>query len=305
MLKTLTSILLLTIYANAPIAQASPVIDGMFDLSEGYTNSYAVSYNGISNDLSGRVLTHQNGQILSVAVIQSLGLVDNAYSPKIGGKGNGIGTSGWGHKTHTLKDLANSDRARFQILGSDHATPVIDFTVDYFASVKDKKSITGYGDFGVNGKDGTITTGAVISTATSMGYNYSRFGSNETYFPLGGDEKTMDQTASSPIAKFVADENNGSVAYRYENSVEPDWVFESIYEFQVDLNNTPFTIDNLVIKDIHNSPFKVDINGGLSSCGYQETPLNTVPEPATFSLAILGFGLMRWTRKRMTLRQTR
>jgi len=163
-------------------AFAAITIDGKFDPLEGYANQYSVTYQqkvdnttwiDVSGDLTGTLYTFQSGTSLSVALVQSNGLVDNSYTVK------GNTPIGWG-KEHTLRNLVDSDKAKISIAGTV-------YEIDYLEKTKiDKDNISGY----------EYKASNVNSYGTSLGYNYFYGNGVDPYFKTGFK---ADEQSTSPV----------------------------------------------------------------------------------------------------------
>jgi len=262
-------ILAAVITAVVPEVFAVPVVDGRFDLSEGYTYGHYLDLNveraGPISD-RGQLWYYQEPATndLYVALIQPLTLVDNTYGSNTIGWGKGIAPSG---KNHNFKDLKGSDKAQFTV--TDGAENVVfDFTLDYISSSDDAPS--GYASLGVTGGDGKVHTGSAASLlawGTSLDYNFNTLG-------------------------HVLTKNSPATDSQYtENPDYAGWVFEITYELQIDgdlFDSAGF--GGLTVPIIHDSPNKMGKNKVWTEVNGE------VPEPAT--IALLGLSSVVFCRRR-------
>lgn len=251
--------------SSSALASITPVVDGRFETSDGYSLGLLVTLEVEGGKKSGNV-SADNGVLwlyqdpatsdLFVNFTLPLTLVDNSY---------GDNAIGWGDaapsgKNHNFKDFKGSDGARFTI--TDGAGNVVfDFTLDYISASGDVPS--GFSSLGIGG-NGDVYAGSAASLlawGTSLDYNFNAL----------GHVLTEDSPAT--------DENYT------ENPNLPGWVFEVTYEFQIDGS---LFADNgfggLTIPIVHSSPNKIAKNKVFGTVA----TTTTVPEPA--AVALLGLG---------------
>lgn len=277
MLKTVTILCAAFILSGLPnLANATPVVDGWFDTSEGYTDGFFVNLEveGKGGNIpadDGTLWLYQDtvsGDIF-VNFTQPLTLVDNTYGDNAIGWGKGVAPSG---KNHNFNDLVGSDKAQFSIT-DDIGNTVLDFTLDYISESGSAPS--GYASLGATGSDGDVDIGSaanILAWSTSLDYNFNTLG-----FVL---------TEDSP----AADDN-----YNVADPAYGDWVFEVTYEFQIDgrlFEENGF--GGLTIPVLHDSPNKIGKNKVYTQIdGAVPEP---TPEPTT--VCLLGLGGLLFLRKR-------
>jgi len=261
---------LLTVLAVASVATAAPIVDGLFDPAEGYSQGWYVDFAVERSDTivtGGQLWVHEDTGTGDVTVLftQPLTLVDNTYGDNAVGWGKSVAPSG---KNHNFKDLIGSDKARFVFTDGAGRT-VLDVTADYMSASSDP---SGYGSLGVTGRDGAVDFGDasdVLAVATSLDYNFNSLGHV--------------LTADSPATD----------ADYTPNPTYAGWVFEVTYEMRV--AGAPFGeagFGGVDIPIVHDSPNKIGRNKV-----YPE-PGPPVPEPATLGLlAIGGLAVLRRRRK--------
>ncbi len=252
-------------------AEATVVVDGRFDPTEGYDTLIPLSFTveGVSTVVTGGELRlHQDlgSGDLYLLFTQPLTLVDNTY---------GANSIGWGldapsGKNHSFKDLKGSDKAQFQFTDG-LGNLLLDVTMDYISETSRGSGV--YDCLGVTGGDGKVTFGpgsAVTQWASSLDYNFNVLG-----FVLTGDSPATDN------------------AYT-ENPSYPGWLFDVTYEMCVSgslFEATGFgDVRNTVV---HDSPNKIGKNRVWSKI--PTTP--PIPEPISSVLfagsVLLGLGARR------------
>lgn len=273
-IKTLPILFLCVVVALGSLpalATITPIIDGRFDPSEGYTKGLLVTLEVQGDKKSGNVPANNSmlwlfsdpvTSDLFVNFTQPLTLIDNTYGNNAIGWGEHVAPSG---KDHKFRSLKGSDKAQFTI--TDGAENVVfDFTMDYISDSDSAPS--GFASLGVTSKDGHVHSGSadsLLAWGTSLDYNFNTLG-----HVLTEDSPATDEDYT-------------------ENPYFPGWVFEVTYEFQIDGN---LFRDNgfggLTIPIVHNSPNKVAKNAVFPT---------VVPEPSTMGLLSLGALLSRRRKK--------
>jgi len=213
---------------------AVPTVDGKFDPGEGYiVGPIPLNVEGekkgdplIPAD-PGLLGTYQDpgtGNV-SVVFVQPVTLVDNTYGA------NAIGWTG-GHK---LKELKGSDTAQI-VFKDGSGSVVLDVTVDY---IDEDGGV--YSTGGVTDGDGDVDVGSagdVLAVGTSLDYNFNTLGHSSF-------------TTDSPLS--VPDYSDPPSA--------PGWIFEVIYELEVD--GALFAANGfggVGVTIVHDSPNKVGKN---------------------------------------------
>jgi hypothetical protein len=224
------------------------VVDGRFDAGEGYGFVSELNYKLDKGGTATGIMYSKvagNGDVF-LFFTQPLDVVDNSYGAKDGTPGTVAGSDnsiGWnsldkngditGPKTHTFKELRDSDKATVR-LTDGNGTQVLDFTLDYLADFAGD-DFSNFRSAGIgNTKDGTAPAGTlkaeggitlgnpdhILVAETTMGSNFA------TYGPDGGH---FGEDSHSPE---VAD-NSGYPAVVTEAGYE-GWIFEVGYEMQID-----------------------------------------------------------------------
>jgi len=258
-------------------ALALPVVDGRFLSGEGYTHHWQIEpskYEAGAEPMDLWLAQDGTGDIF-VAAILPTSYVDNSY----GTNSIGWGTDKHGNpKVHKFDELLGSDKAQFAFTMTG-GPPVLNFKLDYIAC--DASAPSGYSCGGVakdkdTKSDGDVIQGFaddILAAATSLNYNLN-------VLP-GGPAYTTDSPAT--------DDNYTP------NPAIPGWVYEAIYEFQVDgdvfgnqrvLNSNGLAPGfGIYLDELHASPHKSgqykDIMVPLET---SDAPGSPIPEPATFLL---------------------
>jgi hypothetical protein len=251
-------------------ARATPVADGRFDPSEGYTTQFDIHLDiekGVSG-LSGAELWQHvgaNGDV-SIALILPVTLVDNSY---------GIHSIGWGSdaptgKHHNFKDLKGSDKAQF-VFTDDTGAVVLDFDLDYLTAIG-----SGWGA-SVESGDGRVRTGSasdILGFGTSLDFNLNALGYSQ--FTENSPEPAVPGAYPPPGPPSA-----------------PGWIFEVIYEIQV--SHSVFgsaEFGGFDIPVLHASPNKLGKNKVFPKIG------DPIPEPSTAALLSLGLIALAASRRR-------
>lgn len=266
-------------------ALSTPIADGVYKPSEGYTLQYTVDFGVDAKNNKGTVFdgtTYAKGEEITVgggelylyndvstndlygALVLPLSLVDNTYGENSVGWGKNVAPSG---KNHNLKDLTGSDDAAFTITdqGGDAA---IDFLLDY-------------------GLTGGSTSKGKVTYGTSLAYNYTTFSGVSGLF--------SGRNPSSPETNYSGGKVNYSepeTAYTTKGDALNDWIYQVIYEFKVDGSafSEDFNFGGVSIGQVHISPNKIGDNKVFGKPPTPVPPGAQVPEPAT--ILLLGSGLL-------------
>ena len=256
-------------------ASAEPVIDGLFDQSEGYTTGWDMDLDVEGKGKKGTATLVPGGELwihedsstgnVSVLFSQPLTLIDNSYGANAIGWGKGVAPSG---KNHNFKDLLGSDKAQFTFTDG-HDNVVLDVVLDYLTETSKDSGV--YASLGVTGGDGQVLTGLganVLEWGTSMAHNMGTF-------------------ASSPSLDLSVDSPGADANYVVQDPNYAAWQFQVIYELKV--SGDAFAdngFSGVTVPIVHDSPNKIGGN-----------KVYPIPEPATLSLVVLG-GLGLAIRKR-------
>ena len=193
-------------------ALADPVIDGILGPADDYSHGFAVTAKverGPTIDDAELYLHKGANGDMSVLLRFPRSLNDNSYGDTRIGWGRGVAPSG---KNHNFKDLEGSDTSEFSVKLSGGGDNWLDFELDFIDE--------GNGGLvhGLEGEGGVSAGSAsdIIATATSMSYNFARFGGSHPEFFADG--------ADSPAA---------SSGYVVIDPAFADWEFSIIYEFKI------------------------------------------------------------------------
>lgn len=259
----------LTIALTTP-AFSLPVADGRFDPSEGYTAGYLLDFNVQGGGTVGGgqlwLTRDSTSSDVFVAFIQPRTLIDNTYGANAVGWGKNIAPSG---KNHNFKDLVGSDKAQFQFKDAI-GNVLLDVYLDYIS-----KSEGAYRSLGATGGDGHVnigSAGTIKGFGTSLDYNFNTLGHVFTM-----DSPATDSNYSDPLSA-------------------PGWIFDVIYEIQVD-GSIFETADfgEVTIPIVHDSPNKIGKNRVYPE---PDGPIHPVPEPGMVILLGCGLASLILVRKR-------
>jgi hypothetical protein len=281
MKKFMRSVVFGAMLVMAPIVMVTPALATYLNPSqdtytggeysfEGY-DKYSVDFSlsdGGPTETTGELYLAEENDILYGALVLPLDFVDNSYGE------NPVGWPGGGKKGgHKLDQLEGSDEAVIK-LGANEG---------------DLKMKYGSGTVGgKKGKDfGKVKGGSTGDTyTTSLAYNAQVTGLSGV-FATGSSPETGYVQGSTVDYSDLGDE------YNPKNDNYDNWVFDVIYEFQVNVSGvTNFDFGNVTVSKIHASPSKF---GTHSLYGKPPTPVPpgppgaAVPEPAT--VLLLGGGL--------------
>jgi len=278
--------LALTLSASA---FASPVVDGRFQSGEGYTHHWQIEPSKYETGAEPMDLwLSQDGTgDLFVAAVLPTSYVDNSF---------GTNSIGWtdkhgNPKVHKFDELLGSDKAQF-VFTMTSGAPGLNFKLDYIAI--DGSAPSGYSCGGVvkdkhTKSDGEVIQGSaddILAASTSLAYNLNVLSGGAAY------------TTDSP----AADDDYTP------NPAIPDWIYEVIYEFQVDgdvfgnqnlLDSTGLADGfSIYIDELHASPHKKGEYKDITVP--PDTPFTPapVPEPATFFFFGTGAVAVALTSKR-------
>ncbi|HEY4284367.1 MAG TPA: hypothetical protein VGM62_14985 [Chthoniobacterales bacterium] len=245
--------------------QASAVlVDGMFDVNEGYTNVQSLQFqldNGTMVKDSGTLAwtTDAQGNVY-VAFVQPLSINDNTYGANsIGWNSTKGGKAGAGGG-HTFSNLTGSDKAQINLTNGAGQSFV--YTLDYISQSSTASS--GYASLGVTGGDGSVggskggkggtggggTAADVLKWGTSLDYNLNK---------LGFKSFTTDSPATT-----AAHNPDGSIDYShpYANPANASgWVYNIEYEVEIAASAFgPSGFAGVTVPFAHDSPSKFGQN---------------------------------------------
>lgn len=270
--------LVASVFATLPIATTAVAVtvDGRVTAGDGYTIMKDLSFTveNVSGTQTGATLwLHQDGDLF-VAFALPKSLVDNSY---------GSTAIGWGGN-HKFQQLVGSDDARFVFKDTGGAT-LFDVTMDYLHGLGNKQEDPPYVG-GKPGKQFEVTTGHpddVLFAATSLAYNWDTLGGTNPGF-------------------FGKDSNSPAADPDYGNPTVPGWLYEVMYEFQIDSEVfLGSTIDlaseaSVTIPLVHASPNKIGKNK-VEDFVVENTEV--IPEPVTMAGMLMGVGsLLAYVRRR-------
>ncbi|RKY08269.1 MAG: hypothetical protein DRP66_04930 [Planctomycetota bacterium] len=269
------------------IVGAGPLVDGKFDLSEGYTDGFRLDLAVVSGRNStvtaddGRLWLYQDlDDNLYVNLTLPLTLVDNTYGRNSVGWGKGVAPSG---KNHNFKDLKDSDDAQFRFYNGD-GDLVLDFVLDYLTSSDSTSS--GYAAGVDVGQD-------------SKGHKGKRGRKGESEFGVGSVEDILEVGTSldynfNTLGHVLTEDSPATDEDYVENSEYAGWLFEVSYEFKIDgdvFGDKGF--GDIRIPLIHVSPNKIARNKVFN---YDREP---TPEPST--ICLLGIGALSFIRRKVKM----
>jgi len=267
------------------LAMADPEvgIDGRLGTGE-YTTAYDLTFRvegGGSHSSAvpgnGQLYYRVDGQTVSLAFVQPKTLVDNSYGEYSVGWKPSDPTAAAGH---AFGDLLESDVARFVFLGSEGSTTTeLDVTLDYLYETGAATYSSGVGG------EGGVDVGNVLAAATSLDYNLKKFGTGNNL--TVNSPKTLNQTDS-------ADASYGLDAADPRGIDFTGWVFDVVYEMQVDISAFGGDVTDLpsqmTIGFVHDSPNKIDQGKVEIFFGDPDTAPGVIPEPLTMFGLICGVG---------------
>jgi len=275
---------LMVFVAAGMCAVAGPIVDGRFDLSEGYSTGYLLDLTLDDYGLApgaGELWLHQDAATSDVyfALKFAPALVDNTY---------GANAIGWGSdapsgKDHKFKDLKGSDKAQFQFTNS-LGEVVFDFDMDYFSEIG--SGADAYRSGGATEGDGTVHTGDaayLLEYGSSLGYSFA-----------------MAEQAGADISALIVNSPASDTSYS-PNLDFPYWQFPVVYEGRVDGTAFANGFGGVTIPIAHVSPNKLGANKVYPEIGdpiTEESHDPSVPEPTTVLLFGSAFVLLTRVRRR-------
>ncbi|NQT40572.1 MAG: PEP-CTERM sorting domain-containing protein [Planctomycetes bacterium] len=296
------AVIVLGLLAAAPAgADTTPVVDGRFDLGEGYTMGAAVRFEveagkpkkgeapppAGSNEVGGGLLAwYQDSATgaLSVAFVLPRSLVDNSYGVNAIGWGKDVAPSG---KNHNFQDLLGSDDVQF-VFRDTSGNTLLDFTIDYLYVPDGGDPAFAADEIGGDGSVDVGNASDILAAGSSLAYNYGLYGASNP--ELFGDG------TYSPAA---------DADYIVTDPALAGWVFDVTYEFTIagsvfagnDFDPTGAAAINVPL--LHASPNKIDRNKVFPTIE-DPTPIEN-PEPSTIA-ALISMGLMglaiAWRRRK-------
>lgn len=298
--------------------QASAIIiDGKFDAYEGYTQVSTIQPTKDEDKVPpSEVYMAQEwitttSSVVSFAVILPLEYVDNTYGVNTV---DGYGKDG--DKTHTFAELLGSDKAGFSFYLGDDPEAVnnelsLSFLMDYI--YLDANGGYDSGVLSAEDAEGLDNTAKYDGSNKPHNHDHDGDGQNDpSKNPLVGDMAWLIGSATSldynlnNVGEYLVD-SPGFTGDPYNTSLEPDWIYEVVYEFQIDgaaFGNMdifgPGGIGfadgfHMIMDELHASPSKLGQFKDVppdDPFPYEPPPVpNTpdIPEPAT--LLMMGIGV--------------
>lgn len=176
---------------------------------------------------------------------------------------------------------------------TDGTNDLLDITVDY---IHDNPAYESGGVTAGDGSVNSVSTGSIaeaeakIIAKTSLQWNYENFSTPSSEYGFGGEETFSPETVwntgtHAPGDLDYNDPNAVAAAYATTNPALSEWIFDVIYEVQIDksLVNGFGGKDDLSMLVAHVSPKK----DGYTFQGIGgEIPGEPIPEPATMLLLV-------------------
>lgn len=287
--RTIISLMAIAVFAfvaAAPALASSIVIDGKYDVNEGYTQSYTLPFYASNGQVyNGSMYTYVESGTnnLAIAIVLPLAINDTSY-----GSTSTEAPFYWpGGKGRSFSQIVGSDHLGLSITSST-GDVLIDALIDNLAKYQMK--------------DGTVE---YHSTGVTDGKPYS----SDVYKVKQGDGQMLVGDASSVLAsKTSYDYNYNVVGYtNTDNSPTQGsvsgYIDQMIYEILIDGDALTDDDGNFILGGVgvtlaHLSPEKI----ALDHIGTPtpDTPSGETPEPGTMLLlgsAFIGFGVRRFWRR--------